>query len=125
MDPRIAWFPPEQLGKSHELWTRIWETQLMPMMDNVSLNNSNPNLEQKAQEFIPLDYTNNLDQKQGPSNRQRQISQDKERHKKENRASTYGLNHSSCVHLLTGENGGGLTPWRPPAKLYPLDPCIW
>ena len=26
MDPRIAWFQPEQLGPSNRLWMQIWET---------------------------------------------------------------------------------------------------
>lgn len=26
MDPRIAWFQPEQLGPSNSLWMQIWET---------------------------------------------------------------------------------------------------
>ena len=59
MDPRIAWYPPEQLGLAHDLWTSIWEAEIG--VDSMSLNNSNPNLDQKPTEYIPLDYTNNLD----------------------------------------------------------------
>ena len=121
MDPRIAWFPPEQLGSAQELWTRIWETQLGVELSlgvsNMFLNNANPNLEQKAQEFIPLDYTNKFDKKQGPNNRQNSLQNIQNQKKKiENRASTYGLNHSSSVHLLI-ENGR-LLPWISEGKTY-------
>ncbi|CAH1780091.1 unnamed protein product [Owenia fusiformis] len=115
MDPRIAWFPPEQLGPAQILWTRIWESGIG--VENMHLNNhTNPNLDKKAQEFIPLDFQNNFDKKQGPSNINRQNQNQNQKRKRDNRASTYGLNHSSAVHLL-GENGG-LTPWKPRDKTY-------
>ena len=119
MDPRIAWCPPEQLGKAHELWTRLWETQRSTQLGGsrttMYLNNSNPNLDhRKAQEYIPLDFTNNFDQKRAPSNRQLNINN--QRRKRDNLASTYGLNHSSSVHLL--RENGGLTPWIPSSKSY-------
>lgn len=116
MDPRIAWYPPEHLGLAHDLWTRIWETQIG--VDTMSLNNSNPNLDQKPQEFIPLDITNNLDHKHGATNRQNSIKnqQNHLKRKRENRACTYGLNHSSYKHFL--HEDGGLTPWKPKKKIY-------
>ena len=119
MDPRIAWYPPQQLGPSHELWTRLWETQagcLQDLMSTMNLNN-NPNLEQKPQEFIPLDYTNKFDQKQGLTNKQNNIhNQQFQTRKRDNRASTYGLNHSTRVHHL--RENGGLTPWIQRNKSY-------
>ena len=116
MDPRIAWCGPEHLGPSHNLWTRVWEAQLGVV--NMNLNNANPNLEQKAQEYISLDYTNKFDHKQGNTNKQNNLhNQQYHRRKKDNKASTYGLNHSSNVHLLRKD--GGLTPWKPKNKIYP------
>lgn len=116
MDPRIAWGPPEQQGLAHDIWTKIWEAQIG--VDNMSLNNSNPNLDQKAQEYIPLDYTNNLDQKHAATNRHYSIQnqQNQYKRKRDNRASTYGLNHSSNKHFLRED--GGLTPWKPRDKRY-------
>lgn len=119
MDPRIAWYPKEQLGPAHQLWTRLWETQLL--MENMYLNNANPNLEQRPQEFIPLDITNNFDQKRAPSNKfndlknQENINRTKRTSKYENKASTYGLNHSSNIHLLREESW---TPWVTKDKRY-------
>ncbi len=120
MDPRIAWFPPEQLGPSHALWTRLWEKQAVELefdsnaqledaMNVMNLNN-NPNLENKPSEFIPLDFNNRFDVKQGLTNKQNFIhNQQFQSRKKDNRASTYGLNHSSKSHFL--RENGGLTPW--------------
>ena len=112
MDPRIAWVPPEQLGKAHDQWTRHWE-----IVRNMHLNNNSPNVDQKPVEFIPLNYTNRLDQKQGPSNCQNNYhNQLLQKRKRDNKASTYGLNHSSNVRLLRED--GGLTPWIPRGKIY-------
>lgn len=122
MDPRIAWYPPEQLGLAHDLWTSICETEIG--VDNMSLNNSNPNLDQKPQEYIPLDYLNNLDQKHAVTNRQNSIQnqQNQFKRKRENRASTFGLNHSSNKHFL--KEDGGMTPWKPKGKSYTLPGVI-
>lgn len=119
MDPRIAWYPPEQLGVAHDVWTRIIEAQIG--VDNMSLNNSNPNLDHKPAEFISLDITNNFDQKSAPTNRQNSIHNQENsfKRKRDNRASTYGLNHSSYKHLL--KEDGGLTPWKPKKKKYQPD----
>ncbi|XP_060601859.1 terminal nucleotidyltransferase 4B-like [Ruditapes philippinarum] len=118
MDPRIAWYPPEHLGLAHDIWTTIWEAEIG--VDNMSLNNSNPNLDQKAQEYIPLNYANNFDQKVAVNNRQNSIqnSQNQYKRKWDNKASTYGLNHSSNKHFLRED--GGLTPWKPREKQYKL-----
>lgn len=102
MDPRIAWPSPEQSGVANDFWTRIKEAQIGEKFNN------------RQQHFISLSRKNNLTQKQAPSNFQ--IQQNKK--KRENKASTYGLNHSSNRHLLA-ENGG-LTPWTPHRKEYHL-----
>ncbi|XP_013392395.1 non-canonical poly(A) RNA polymerase PAPD5-like [Lingula anatina] len=117
MDPRIGWSPPEQLGPAHQLWTRLWETHLIKM-ENLYLNNANPNLEQKTQEYIPLEFnTNNYDQRDHSSSRTNNIKyQDfRTRKKKDNKASTFGLNHSSNTQLL---DNGHLTPWIPRGRNY-------
>lgn len=102
MDPRIAWPSPEQLGVATDLWTRIKEAQIGEKLNN------------RQQHVISLSRKNNLTQKQAPSNFQ--IQQNKK--KRENKASTYGLNHSSNRHLL--DENGGLTPWTPYRKEYHL-----
>lgn len=112
MDPTIGWYQPEQLGSAHKLWTRIWEVQLG--IDSMNLNNSNPNLENKAPEYISLNYTNVFDQKHGPVNKPQNNTVPLNnafplgKRKRENKASTYGLNQN--VHLLGDCNG--LAPWR-------------
>lgn len=120
MDPRLAWYSPEQLGLAHDLWTSICEAQIG--VDNMSLNNSNPNLDhRKSQEFISLNYTNNFERKCAPTNRQNNIHNQENGYKRKwgNRASTYGLNHSNYKHLLRED--GGLTPWKPKHKKYRPD----
>lgn len=118
MDPRIAWYPPEQLGVAHDIWTKIIEAQIG--VDDMSLNNSNPNLDHKQQEFIPI-ITNDFEHKYAPTNRQNHYQNEQNRLKKksDNRASTYGLNHSSNKHFLRED--GGLTPWIPKSKKYSSD----
>ncbi|CAL1539391.1 unnamed protein product [Lymnaea stagnalis] len=104
MDPRIAWYPPEQLGYAHDLWTRIWEAQYC--LDNMILGSTS---DQKPQDYIPLDSptdSNTLHKKQD-------IVQKRKR--SENRACTYGLNFSSNKRILEND---GLTPWRKPLKKY-------
>lgn len=102
MDPRVAWCAPEQLGPSHELWTRLWEishsSNNMNAQNRLNLNNNNA-----SQEYIPLELDNQKSEKVSP-----------------NKASTYGLNHSSSLHRL--RENGGLTPWREPGKHYSSGP---
>ncbi|KAH9507695.1 Terminal nucleotidyltransferase 4A [Bulinus truncatus] len=104
MDPRIAWYPPEQLGYAHDFWTRIWETQYC--FDNMILGSTS---DQKPQEFIPLD---------GPTDAntlQRNQLLVQKRKRSDNRACTYGLNFSLNTTIL---KEGGLTPWRQANKKY-------
>lgn len=108
MDPRIAWYPPEHLGHAHDLWTRVWEAQIG--VDNMYLGPD-------QKDFIPLDGGNfdnpNINNKKNSDVNNHHHPQ---KRKRENRASTYGLNHSTYKHLL-GEDGG-LTPWKPKDKNY-------
>ncbi len=112
MDPRVSWHLPEVVGTpAHELWARLWERH----QDSMFHLNNNPNLDKQA-DFIPLDITNNFTQKQGLSNKQNSFhNQQYQARKKENKASTFGLNHSSKVHHL---KDGGLIPWIPRNKSY-------
>ncbi|XP_064610439.1 terminal nucleotidyltransferase 4B-like isoform X2 [Liolophura sinensis] len=112
MDPRISWYPPEQLGSAHDLWTRIWEAQLG--VDALNINSPNMESTKHGDNYLPLDISSasTFDQKQSYTNRNNctMNQMNHYKRKRENRASTYGLNHSSYKHLL-GENGG-LTPWK-------------
>lgn len=90
MDPIIAWPSPEQLGVANDIWTQIIEAII------------GENVNYRQQHFTSF------------SNFQiQQIIK-----KRENKASTYGLNHSSNRYLLA-ENGG-LTPWTQHKKQYHL-----
>lgn len=130
MDSRLAWFTPEKLGSvAIEQWMKIWEIEQGVEVNNRHLsatgdcdagrglensNNSSAKTQgskQTMEEFIPLDDSN--------SNRidfRPNINQTQPFHKRrrENKASTWGLNHSSCKHIL---ETNGLTPWK--AKAYP------
>lgn len=112
MDPAVAWCPPEHICLAQDIWTKIWETEIG--VDNMSLNNSNPNLNQRPQDYISLDYSNKFDQKNAANNRQNSLKNIQFKRKRDNKASTYGLNHSSNKHFLRD----GLTPWKPRDKNY-------
>lgn len=115
MDPRIAWCPPEQLGLAHDQWSRLWEVQLG--VRNLQLQSSAPNMNSKQQEeveFIPLE-DNNWENKYPNNKQQNYQNQHFLKRKRENKASTFGLNHSSCVDKL---RNGGMTPWKHPDKVY-------
>ncbi|CAG2190522.1 PAPD5_7 [Mytilus edulis] len=118
MDPRIAWYQPEHLGIAHDIWTYIIEAQLG--VTNMSLNNNvNSNMDQKQKEYIPLNYTNDFEKKHAPTNRQLSVqnAENSFKRKRDNRASTYGLNHSSYKHKMLD----GMTPWKPKDKMYSPD----
>ncbi|XP_041377060.1 terminal nucleotidyltransferase 4B-like [Gigantopelta aegis] len=112
MDPRIAWYPPEQLGHAHDLWTRIWEAHIMSGVDNMHLGS-----EERTLDFIPIEagFDNHI-HRNDDKNQYNKSHQNPFKRKRENRASTYGLNHSCYKHLL-GEDGG-LTPWKIRGKKY-------
>ncbi|ESO83032.1 hypothetical protein LOTGIDRAFT_134093 [Lottia gigantea] len=113
MDPKIAWFTPEQLGPAHEFWARNWEAQLG--VDKMYLNNSDHN-----RDFLPFNdnYRHyNHNRNNGYHNSNNHYAPQKR--KRENRASTYGLNHSADKHLL--REHGGLTPWLVKGKTYRPD----
>ncbi|KAG2469834.1 terminal nucleotidyltransferase 4B isoform X2 [Polypterus senegalus] len=118
MDPRIAWFQPEQLGPAHNLWVHIWETT--QGLRSLCLNNNHPEgMSARAQaelveqrDFLPLETNNNRNQRLSVRDG---IGAPNKR-KRENKASTFGFNSSS--QLLYGTDTGGEqqdftgTPWK-------------
>lgn len=125
MDPNIGWYQPEQQGPAQKLWSRIWETQ--QGLENMYLNNNASNTTTTEQlkssaDFIPINnvVTNNGDQclRWPVANRQNNnivgnLYYNRTKRKRENRASTYGLNQNS--HLIEEHAG---TPWRELRKMY-------
>ncbi|XP_076449394.1 uncharacterized protein LOC143285846 [Babylonia areolata] len=105
MDPRIAWYPPEHMGRAHDLWTRVWEAQLG--VDSMLITDNKP------QDWIALDGVTTFDPKKQVlhvSNKNTENNQNQtlaQKRKRENKASTYGLNQEK---RFLGEDGG-LTPW--------------
>lgn len=136
MDPRIAWYQPEQSGLAQRVWHRVWETQqaLNNMQldrnrnhaapaDYIPINNNNHiNEVHNANTTLPLVDNSSLSlSRRGPasaaaalaptnqnSNNCHNTYYNRTKRKRENRASTYGLNKNS--HELISQYGG--TPWR-------------
>ncbi|XP_062845844.1 terminal nucleotidyltransferase 4B [Trichomycterus rosablanca] len=153
MDPRIAWFQPEQRGPANSLWMQIWETtqglgnlyfpgnassyslaQSAPSPDSGAPESTGePNgrvmsgdLLAQQRDFIPLESNNNNNQKQqqrgafgcrggagGASAwRGAQEAQCNKR-KRENKASTFGLNSSLLLNGSgSSEHRYAGTPWK-------------
>ncbi|XP_052233237.1 LOW QUALITY PROTEIN: terminal nucleotidyltransferase 4B-like [Dreissena polymorpha] len=122
MDPRTAWYQPEQTGLVHDIWTSIIESVIG--VDNMSFNN--PNLDQTNKDFIPLDFPKNLNQRICDKNEQNSLKNCQNLHickrKRENKASTYGFNRLIYKHYLSD---GCLTPWIPQGRLYHQPAVIW
>ncbi|XP_069757721.1 terminal nucleotidyltransferase 4B isoform X1 [Narcine bancroftii] len=133
MDPRIAWFQPEQLGPANILWMQIWETT--QGLRNLIFNNncvaapapsvgSDSMLRERGGQgggdFLPLepsaDHSNNFAggpgeeggwRKSYPDNSNRSSVSGNKR-KRDNKASTFGLNYS----LLSGGGHYNGIPWK-------------
>nr|XP_033797602.1 terminal nucleotidyltransferase 4B [Geotrypetes seraphini] len=156
MDPRIAWFQPEQLGPSNSLWMQIWETTqgLRNLYFNnncsspgsggtsgVSSGSSGGGTEQgggsmfrdrlgqaagelaEQRDFLPLETTNNNNNQLFLNNpaaggwRRGLDSGNRNKRKRDNKASTYGLNYSLLLGGGLGVDGIGAggytgTPWK-------------
>lgn len=148
MDPRIAWFQPEQRGPANSLWMQIWEaTQGLGNLyfpGNASTSSpaqsgdgakaaadsgardgtGEPNGRvmsgeiAQQRDFIPLESHNNKNQQQqqqrGPCRggggaagwRGAPEPQQSNKRKRENKASTFGLNCSGSEIRYHG------TPWK-------------
>ncbi|KAM3919185.1 terminal nucleotidyltransferase 4B isoform 1-T1 [Leptodactylus fuscus] len=160
MDPRIAWFQPEQLGPSNSLWMQIWETT--QGLRNLYFNHNSPASSPahsgssssttsssgceatmyrdsgpaqasspipatpplaEQGDFLPLETSNNNNNHQ-----QQLVSQspggwrkgpdhsNRNKRKRDNKASTYGLNYSLLHAASPGSHGAGDTftgtPWK-------------
>lgn len=130
MDPSIAWYQPEQQGPARELWARIWLTQ--QGLDNMTLGDANANANMNHRDYIPIDAAranantntntsnttstttnaNTTNANNGASN----SYYNRTKRKRENRASTYGLNQNH--KNLIGQFGG--CPWRRRTPPYDL-----
>ena len=112
MDPSIGWYQPEQQGQAKELWVRMWLTQQgMSNMNENNNNNNNENIDNS--DYIPINNSesNRTSKSDSPSNNNSAFNgnyYNPTKRKRENRASTYGLNENS--NELIGIFGG--CPWR-------------
>lgn len=126
MDPRISWCSPEQLGPAFKHWLRLWELSITPSINNNNYNTLNKgegdfimiqdshqkeNWE-RQQEYIPL-HCKSQDSNTLETGRERKSVFTGET--SDNKASTYGLNHSSNLAIL--ENCRHM-PWRKPGRRY-------
>ncbi|XP_071516564.1 terminal nucleotidyltransferase 4B-like [Panulirus ornatus] len=109
MDPNIGWYQPEQQGPARDLWARIWLTQ--QGLDNMNLNDANMN-----HEFIPLSVDDSDRTNKNTSVNANNSYYNRTKRKRENRASTYGLNQNH--KNLIGQFGG--CPWRRVTSSYDL-----
>ncbi|XP_045580978.1 terminal nucleotidyltransferase 4B isoform X1 [Procambarus clarkii] len=109
MDPSIGWYQPEQQGPARDLWARIWLTQ--QGLDNMNLNDANMN-----HEYIPLSADDASRTNKNASVNANNSYYNRTKRKRENRASTYGLNHNH--KNLIGQFGG--CPWRREPNSYDL-----
>ncbi|XP_068938631.1 terminal nucleotidyltransferase 4B isoform X3 [Petaurus breviceps papuanus] len=171
MDPRIAWFQPEQLGPSNSLWMQIWETTqglrnlyfnhhchssatsssssssstgpaTAPAGGSSNSSSSSPAegmyrpgerllgghaLAPEQRDFLPLETTNNNNNHHQPGAWSRRAGAsaaenndpaagNSNKRKRDNKASTYGLNYSllspstapaSTAGVGAGGGGGG------------------
>ncbi|XP_064375641.1 terminal nucleotidyltransferase 4B isoform X3 [Dromaius novaehollandiae] len=160
MDPRIAWFQPEQLGPSNRLWMQIWETT--QGVRNLYFQQQQQQQEQQQQQsapagagpasppgmyrapradpqpdFLPLESANNQHNRshhqaspppgaaaawarpaRGAPPAAAAASAASNKRKRDNKASTFGLNYS----LLLGPPAQGRAPALgdgPPARAQP------
>ncbi|XP_057687000.1 terminal nucleotidyltransferase 4B isoform X1 [Corythoichthys intestinalis] len=123
MDPRIAWFQPEQRGPANNLWMQIWETT--QGLGYLHVNNSFGILKAslsaasgavllaagtgppestmtsptgdgevlEKRDFLPLD-TGNRNQRAAPANNRDPADGHPNKRKRDNKASTFGFNSS-------------------------------
>ncbi|KAM4614375.1 terminal nucleotidyltransferase 4B isoform 2-T2 [Discoglossus pictus] len=151
MDPRIAWFQPEQLGPSNSLWMQIWETT--QGLRNLYFNHNSPaspahsgsstsssgceanmyrdggpaqaspvqashSLGEQG-DFLPLETTNNNNNQllsHSPGGwRKGHDHINRNKRKRDNKASTFGLNYSILQSPSGSNSGSGSyngTPWK-------------
>ena len=106
MDTRIGWYQPEQQGQAKDLWVRMWLTEQGTPNNNMNENDNN-NCSIDNPDYIPLNGESNRTSKtDSPVSDYNYYNPAKR--KRENRASTFGLNEN-CNELI-GVFGG--CPWR-------------
>ena len=113
MDPRIAWYEPQQLGIAHYHWIRMYNRM-------TSLNNLNAksHFTQNARtDYISFNALKN-DRKHAVSSKPNSVYNEiqQKRKRDNNLASTYGLNHPSLMHLISEDL---MTPWLRETKYEP------
>uniref|UniRef100_A0A674BAK2 Terminal nucleotidyltransferase 4A n=1 Tax=Salmo trutta TaxID=8032 RepID=A0A674BAK2_SALTR len=127
MDPRIAWFQPEQRGPANSLWMQIWETT--QGLGNLYFNNNcntgslsgtsslspKSNINGTLGNVISSNNNHNNRSSLGRGSAGGQVctrvsgvSGHPNKRKRDNKASTYGFNSS----LETGGCGYTGTPWK-------------
>ncbi|XP_075433139.1 terminal nucleotidyltransferase 4B isoform X1 [Ascaphus truei] len=137
MDPRISWLQPEQLGPSNSLWMQIWETtqglrnlyfnqqqqqqhtqaSAMSRESSTRMAQSFPNIGKQG-DFLPLETTKNNNNNQLLAHgvwRKGQDPINTNKRKRDNKASTFGLNYSLLQGPAGGSGVGGSydgTPWK-------------
>ena len=103
MDSRIAWVQPEQFGPAHRQWTRIWESRVpvasSGYTNNMAVESGVRSPDYSNRDFIPIDSTDS-------SVYDKDLIQ---KRKYENKASTFGLNHSMYISDLGSPR---FTPWK-------------
>ncbi|XP_055504381.1 LOW QUALITY PROTEIN: terminal nucleotidyltransferase 4B [Leucoraja erinacea] len=130
MDPRIAWFQPEQLGPANVLWMQIWETT--QGLRNLFFNNNNCVAAAAAAtdtmlrerggqgqgqgagdfgpqgDFLPLEAgADNCPAAPAGWRKGQAEHSNRNKRKRDNKASTFGLNYSL---VSSGPYSG--TPWK-------------
>lgn len=110
MDPNIGWFQPEQQGPARDLWARIWATQ--QGIHNINIMDSNTN-RNNSTEYCNGNDTNRTSINKNNSAQNANTYYNRTKRKRENRASTYGLNQN--FKNLIGTYGG--CPWRSPDRI--------
>lgn len=103
MDPRIAWCTPEQIGPALKHWLRLWESTTHHTLKGNSSMISPDSITkiknfEKQQDYIPVPhphYEASTDHERKVRCSPKVITGDGV-----NKASTYGLNHSSNLHVL-------------------------
>ena len=114
MDARSSWPEVEQLSRSYYEWQKCWELCNL----NSSVRHSNNTDRKTDTPDSSKDVTENQcskDDKQCGNSSFQTDGIQALRRRKENRATTYGLNSLTAFHYVSDSN---LMPWKPFDKTY-------
>ena len=109
MDPRIGWCMPEQLGIANDHWKRLYFTTML----NLRTRSHGHGVEARStSDYISFDlHMGKTERKYGYNAKQYAAQLDfYQKKKRDNKASTHGLNHPSNRALI--EEDGRLQPWK-------------